>query len=56
MTFAKVFIACGIIFHVGLALHNRSRISLYPERHIIESAIVNKDYRILGEKRPNTLY
>jgi hypothetical protein len=55
-TFAKVFIACGIIFHIGLAFHRRSRISLYPERHIIESAIENKDYRILGERRPNTLY
>lgn len=55
-TFAKVFIAGGIIFHIGLALHNRPRVSLYPERHIIESAIVNKNYRILGERRPNTLY
>lgn len=55
-TFAKVFIVCGIIFHIGLALHNRPRISLYPERHIIQSAIGNKDYRILGERRPNTLY
>jgi hypothetical protein len=55
-TFARVFIACGIIFHIGLALHNRPRISIYPERHIVESAIVNKDYRILAERRPNTLY
>ena len=55
-TFAKVFIACGIIFHIGLALHHRPRISIYPERHIIESALANKDYRILGERRPNTLY
>jgi hypothetical protein len=54
--FAMVFITCGVIFHVGLALHNRTRISLYTERAVIESAIVNKDYRILGERRPNTLY
>jgi hypothetical protein len=55
-TFAKVFIACGVIFHIGLALNHRPRVSLYPERHIIESAILNKDYRRLGERRPHTLY
>ena len=54
--FAGVFIACGIIFYIGLAVHRRPRISLYPERQIIESAIANKDYKILGERRPNTLY
>ena len=54
--FAMVFIACGVIFHTGLALHNRPLISLYPERPVIESAIVNKDYKILGDRRPNTLY
>lgn len=53
---AKITLVCGIIFHAGLALHNRSRISLYPERHIIQSAIERKDYKILGERRPNTLY
>jgi hypothetical protein len=54
--FAMMVIVCGIVFHVGLALHNRSRISLYTERPLIESAIVNKDYKILGDRRPNTLY
>jgi hypothetical protein len=54
--FAGVVIACGVIFHIGLALHNRSRISLYTERATVQSAIQNKDYRILGERRPNTLY
>jgi hypothetical protein len=54
--FALLVIVCGVIFHVGLALHNRRLISLYTERPMIESAIVNKDYRILGDRRPNTLY
>jgi hypothetical protein len=54
--FAMMVIVCGIVFHVGLALHNRSRISFYTERPLIESAIQNKDYRILGDRRPNTLY
>ena len=57
--FAKVFAAmviCGVVFHIGLALHNRPRISLYTERALVESAITNRDYKILGERRPNTLY
>lgn len=54
--FAMVIIVCGVIFHVGLALHNRRLISLYAERPLVESAIQNKDYKILGERRPNTLY
>lgn len=57
--FAVVFammIACGIVFHVGLALHNRPLISLYTERPLIESAIQNKDYKVLGDRRHNTLY
>jgi len=54
--FAMLVIGCGIVFHVGLSLHNRRLISLYTQRPLIESAIVNKDYKILGERRPNTLY
>ena len=54
--FAMLVIACGIVFHVGLALHNRRLISLYTERQLVNSAIRNKDYKILGERRPNTLY
>jgi hypothetical protein len=54
--FAMLIVLCGLVFQVGLALHNRLLISLYTEREVIESAIRNKDYRILGERRPNTLY
>jgi hypothetical protein len=53
---AKVFLACGIIFHIGLALYNLPRTSLYPVRARVQSAIDEKDYHILGERRPNTLY
>jgi hypothetical protein len=54
--FAMVFIACGVIFHLGLALHNRTLFSLYTERPVVESAIQNRDYKLLGDRRPNTLY
>lgn len=53
---AKAFLACGIIFHLGLGLYNFPRTSLYPVRARVQSAIDNKDYRILGERRANTLY
>jgi hypothetical protein len=54
--FAKVVVACGIIFHAGLAAHNFSRISIYVDRRAAQSAIDSKDYRILGERRPGSLY
>lgn len=54
--FAKVVVACGIIFHAGLAAHNFSRISIYADRRAAQSAVDSKDYRILGERRPGSLY
>ncbi|HYH85254.1 MAG TPA: hypothetical protein VEX60_07210 [Pyrinomonadaceae bacterium] len=54
--FAKVVVACGIIFHAGIAAHNFSRISIYVDRRAAQSAIDSKDYRILGERRPGSLY
>jgi hypothetical protein len=53
---AKVSLACGIVFHAGLALYNLPRLSLYPVRPRVQSAIDEKDYRILGERRANTMY
>jgi hypothetical protein len=55
-TFAKVVVACGIIFHAGLAAHNFSRISIYADRRAAQTAIDSKDYRLLGERRPGSLY
>jgi len=53
---AKAFLACGIVFHVGLAIYNLPRVSLYPVRSTVQSAIDQKNYHVLGERRPNTLY
>ena len=55
-TFAKVFIVCGIIFHVGLAASNFRHVSIYLERQKIVEAIKANDYRILGERRPGSRY
>lgn len=54
--FAAIFLACGIVFHMGLAAHNFSRISLYADRATAQSAISSKNYQLLGERRPGSLY
>jgi len=53
---AAIFLVSGVVFHAGLALYNKPRVSIYPVRARVQSAIDQKDYRILGERRPNTLY
>ena len=53
---AVVVLACGVLFHAGLALHNLSRISLYVDRGAAQRAVDARDYRILGERRPGTRY
>jgi hypothetical protein len=54
--FGKIFIACGIIFHVGLAASNVRNVSIYLERDKIVEAIKAKDYRLLGERRAGARY
>ncbi len=54
--FALVFIICGIIFNIGLAINNYSRVSLYVERSKVVEAIKARDYRILAERRPGARY
>lgn len=55
-TFAKLFLLCGVIFSVGLAVYRFQRISLYVDRGRPLSAIQQRDYRILGERRPGARY
>ena len=53
---AAALLACGVLFHAGLALHNLPRVSLYVERRAAQAAVDARDYRILGERRPGTRY
>lgn len=53
---AAAVLACGLLFHAGLALHNLPRVSLYVDRRAAQAAIDARDYRILGERRPGTHY
>jgi hypothetical protein len=54
--FALVVIICGIIFDIGLAVNNYSRVSIYLERAKVVDAIKKGDYRILGERRAGSRY
>ena len=53
---AAAVLACGILFHAGLALHNLPRVSLYAERGVPASAIEEKSPALLGRRRPGSLY
>jgi hypothetical protein len=47
----KIAIICGIIFHIGMDLHNYKTISLYKNRKHVQEAIDKRDYKILGSRR-----
>ena len=45
----------GIVFHCGLGLYSFHHRSLYCNRPLVVSAIVKKDYKILGLRRADEL-
>jgi hypothetical protein len=53
---AGILIVCNLIFHAGLALHNLPVKSLYKNRDLFVKAIQEKNYQLLGDRRPNTQY
>ncbi len=54
--FAAIFLACGLIFHTALALHNRTHHSMYTNRQLPQAALEQKDYHLLGERREGARY
>ncbi|HEX8557095.1 MAG TPA: hypothetical protein VF668_03280 [Pyrinomonadaceae bacterium] len=54
--FAAALLACGVVFHAGLAAHNFARVSLYADRRAAAEAVRAKNYHILGERRPGSRY
>ena len=56
LTFAKIVIVCGLIFHAGLALNNFFTKSLFINRNLPASAIAARDYHLLGERRAGARY
>ena len=53
---AGLLLICNLIFHFGLALHNLPVKSMYKNRDLFVKAIQNKNYQLLGDRRPNTQY
>jgi hypothetical protein len=53
---AKVLLVCNIVFHAGLAVHNFQTKSLYKDRGLFVKAIQERNYHLLGERRPDTFY
>jgi len=53
---AKVLLVCNIVFHAGLAINHFPTKSLYKDRELFVKAIQEKNYHLLGERRPDTLY
>jgi hypothetical protein len=54
--FAAAVIICGVVFHAGVAAYNFSHISLYVDRRAAQSAVDERNYHILGERRPGSRY
>lgn len=54
--FAAIFLACGMIFNVALALNHYRTNSLYMNRPLAQSAIDQRNYSVLGERRSGALY
>jgi hypothetical protein len=53
---AFVLLACGVVFHTGLALHRRAHDSMYTNRAVPQRAIDTRDYHVLGERREGSRY
>ena len=54
--FAAALLACGVVFHIGVAAHNFSHISLYVDRRAVQTAVDERNYHILGGRRPGSRY
>ncbi len=53
---AAAVLACGLVFHAGLAAYNFPRVSLYVNRRAAQSAVEERNYHILGGRRPGSRY
>jgi hypothetical protein len=51
-----ILLSCNILLHAGLAAEHFQSRSLYKNRELFVKAIQDKNYHLLGERRPETLY
>jgi len=52
----KAFLVLGLLFQLGYAVAEEQHTSIYVEWPAIKKAIDQKDYRIFGERRPESIY
>jgi hypothetical protein len=55
-TTAKVFLALGLFFQVVFAIELAPTCSIYPQRDQVVKAIQEKNYHLMGERRPGSIY
>ncbi len=53
---AGVLLVCNLVFALSVAMDNFQHRSLYQERATFTKAIQEKNYTLVGERRPSTLY
>lgn len=53
---AKVFVVLAVLFQAGYALAVAPKNSLYTERDLVARALKEKNYHLLGERSPGSLY
>ena len=54
-TLLQIAAISGILFHIGLGIDKYENKSLYKNRALIQNAIDQKDYKILGTRRSDVL-
>jgi hypothetical protein len=53
---AKIFLVFGVFFQLVYALTLEPQYSIYPQRARVAKAIEEKNYHLMGERRPGSLY
>ena len=55
-SFGRICLLASFLFHLGFLVEMMPKRSLYSNRPLIVKAIQGKDYRILAERRPQSIY
>jgi hypothetical protein len=56
LAFAALVLVSGLVANTALAARNYRERSLYRDRAAVVKAIAERDYRVLGTRRPGTFY
>jgi len=53
---AKIFVVLGVCFQLGYAMAVEPKDSVWAQRSLIAKAIAEKNYHVVGERSPGSLY